>query len=74
MARNTSSVVVTWILAVCLSLNSVWGGSLLADRQPTEVQCKALGHIRDDVELFCQLELKMVGVDWKHFFSIRGVD
>ena len=71
---GTPEEVLMWVLAVCLSLNSIWGGSLHTDKQPTEVQCKALNFIRGDVERFCRLNLKTVRIDWKEFFSVRGVD
>ena len=71
---ETPEVILMWVLAVCLSLNSIWGGSLHSDKQPSEVQRKALNFIRRDVERFCQLDLKMVGIDWRQFFSVRGVD
>ena len=63
-----------WVICVGLSLNSYWGVFVADDRQPTTCQIRALNSIREDVSRFCQLDLRLVGVDWDQFFMVRGID
>ena len=63
-----------WMRCVCVGLNSFWGGPLCNDFEASDLQEKVLRGLFNEVERFCELGLKSVGVDWTTFFAVRGID
>eukprot|EP00438_Fugacium_kawagutii_P001490 Skav202536 [mRNA] locus=scaffold2011:198967:205206:- [translate_table: standard] len=69
-----SSDVMSWMLCLCLSLNSVWGDELHCDREPNQGQAQCLQMLREEALRLCAIDSKMEPVNWTDFFKIRGVD
>ena len=63
-----------WMRCVCVGLNSFWGVPLCNDTKASELQEKVMRGLYIEVERFCELGLKSVGVDWTTFFAVRGID
>eukprot|EP00438_Fugacium_kawagutii_P016687 Skav223981 [mRNA] locus=scaffold1107:398003:399442:- [translate_table: standard] len=66
--------VLTWVLCMCLSLNSLWGSALHSDREPNAAQLRCLGTLVEDARRFCEMEATMSEVEWKDFFRVRSID
>lgn len=65
---------VTWMVLVCLGLNSVWGGELFFDGKISQLQMECLRHFGADVGRLCCLESRIGSFNWQEFFSQRSVD
>ena len=65
---------IEWLLAICVSLNSIWGGKLFSERSVTVIQQKCLNQLKDDVIRLRDLSGAVSPFDWKEFFSTRTVD
>ena len=63
-----------WMVCVCTGLNSFWGGPPCNVSKASELQRKVMRGLYIEVERFCELGLKSVGVDWTTFFAVRGID
>eukprot|EP00438_Fugacium_kawagutii_P006266 Skav222653 [mRNA] locus=scaffold997:228437:229210:- [translate_table: standard] len=63
-----------WVVAVCLSLNSYWGGPLFCEYRRNEVQMTSVRMIVEEVSRFCRLSEVCGVMDWSIFFSVRTID
>ena len=63
-----------WMVCVCSGLNSFWGGPPCNVSKASELQRKVMRGLYIEVERFCELGLKSVGVDWTTVFAVRGID
>ena len=63
-----------WLIAVCLGLNSYWGGDLFSENKPSGAQCSCLDLLLVDVQRLCEFQIKFEQFDWDVFFSHRSVD
>ena len=65
---------VSWLVSVCLGLNSFWGGPLFNDEKATGLQSSCLKQLSTDVGRLCSLTERLGGFEWETFFKNRGVD
>eukprot|EP00438_Fugacium_kawagutii_P025002 Skav224823 [mRNA] locus=scaffold613:211653:214870:- [translate_table: standard] len=65
---------VTWLLCVCLSLNSVWGGLSFCDEPINGAQRSCLQHLCEYVRSFCSMTTLVQELDWGEFLQVRSVD
>ena len=65
---------ITWLLLVCLCLNSLWGGDVFCDSDVTGAQRSYLCELCMDVSRICGIEGKIEVFDWSNFFKSRTVD
>lgn len=65
---------VSWVIAVCLSLNSYWGSTLLCETRRNDVQMRCMSMIVGEVQRFCHMSEKCNELDWSTFFSVRTID
>lgn len=66
--------VVSWVACVCLSLNSLWGGSITPSCGANKIQRECLGILRTEVERFCRFNLELNTGTWQDFFRTRSID
>lgn len=66
--------VLSWMLCVCVSLNSMWGDVLYYDGPLNSVQKLSLKDIRTQVGAFCSVEATVEDFSWKEFFKVRSID
>ena len=71
---NLSEGEVTWLLLVCLGLNSMWGGDIFFDGPVSGAQRSCLLDLLPDVSRICSIEGTVEKFDWSKFFSSRTVD
>ncbi len=64
----------TWLLLVCLGLNSMWGGEVFYDGDVSGVQRSCLLELCPDVSRICSIQGTVEIFDWSNFFSSRTVD
>ena len=64
----------SWLISICVSLNSIWGCQLLCDKEVSLSQKGCLELLVKDVERLHRLTSKMERFDWGTFFSSRGID
>lgn len=69
-----SLVEVDWLICVCLSLNSTWGGMIENEKEINKVQEVCLNGLIKDVKRFCSLDTRIEELDWRDFFNTRSVD
>lgn len=65
---------VSWVLAVCVSLNSYWGSTLLCDGRRNDAQMRSVRMIVEEVHRFCKISERCDVLDWSTFFSVRSID
>ena len=65
---------ISWMILVCLALNSVWGGELFFNGEVSDLHVSCLNEIGRDVVRVCKFETRAGGFDWHEFFSQRTVD
>ena len=63
-----------WFVAVCLGLNSVWGGPLFNDSPPSPVQSCCLKELFKDVSRLKSMTETLTDFNWTSFFRTRSVD
>lgn len=66
--------VLSWLLCVNMSLNSLWGGFLFSDKMPNTVQKQCLDALLKDVTRFCEIQANVEDVAWSEFFRIKAID
>ncbi len=72
---NLSSPQATsWLISLCIGLNSLWGGPLMFDGEPNSVQREALTLLSRDVARVCNLAGTLEDFDWGSFFDTRSID
>ena len=65
---------ISWMIAVCVSLNSLWGDVLFYDGLPNKGQELCLAEIKDQVRRFCGMKAVIEDLDWNAFFKVKSVD
>eukprot|EP00438_Fugacium_kawagutii_P026107 Skav224735 [mRNA] locus=scaffold3343:16799:24817:- [translate_table: standard] len=71
---DVSDNVVSWLLCVCLSLNSFWGGVLHSNEPLNTVQKISLRDICTQIGAFCSVEARIEDFSWSEFFKVRSID
>lgn len=64
---------ISWMIAVCVSLNSLWGDVLFYDGLPNKGQELCLAEIKDQVRRFCGMKAVIEDLDWDAFFKVKSV-
>eukprot|EP00438_Fugacium_kawagutii_P030494 Skav202357 [mRNA] locus=scaffold53:218927:223660:- [translate_table: standard] len=64
----------SWLVAICVSLNSIWGESVFSDRDVEPVVGSCLELLGGDVLRLGSLSGTMEPFDWDEFFRTRGID
>ena len=65
---------VDWVVAICLALNSYWGGPLFNDKEPHKCQFAVLESFLHDVQRLSEIQDTVDEFDWKEFFKCRTID
>ena len=65
---------ISWLIAMCLGLNSIWGEELCSEKPVSTSQRDCLGLLVKDIERFCCLKGTLDSFDWKNFFDTRSID
>ena len=63
-----------WMQALCVSLNSMWGGSVLFEGKASSVAQDALRVLCKDVLRLKDMECEVEEFSWPNFFQTRGID
>ena len=71
---NFSAEEMSWLVSVCVSLNSIWGDEVFSDREISGVAANCLKLLAADVSRVCRLEGKLEVFEWDQFFATRSVD
>lgn len=69
-----SSGELSWLSALCMGLNSFWGGPFFCDKDPTSLQKSLLEGLVADVRRTRDIQGEFDGFNWKEFFRTRSVD
>lgn len=64
----------SWLIGVCVSLNSLWGCCEFCDGVISPCQKGCLVELVKDVERILSLRLVLPGFSWKEFFQTRHID
>ena len=65
---------VGWLVAVCVSLNSMWGGDLHYEGPISENVRECLQLLSHDVKRLQRLEGELEDFSWGEFFNTRSID
>ena len=65
---------VDWVMAICLGLNSYWGGPLYSDAHVSLFHGKILDGFLHDVHRLGELRETIDEFDWHSFFQCRTID
>eukprot|EP00438_Fugacium_kawagutii_P035567 Skav229231 [mRNA] locus=scaffold864:277248:282087:- [translate_table: standard] len=65
---------VSWVLCICLALNSLWGNSLTNDGEISPLQGRVLEGFLNDVHRLDTIGDVVEDFDWTSFFRSRTVD
>ena len=71
---NLSSDEVSWMISVCVCLNSFWGCDIFFDGAWSNSVRACMSRLVADVQRFCSLPALVPTTDWSQLFSVRGVD
>ena len=63
-----------WLLAVCLSLNSMWGGNLHFNGKVSKVASDCLHLLAKEAARLFKMECRFENFCWDEFFNTRGID
>lgn len=72
--RLDDEVFCSWVSAMLVSLNSLWGGPLFSDVEVTPCQKDCILRVVEDVKRFESMGVEISPFDWKSFFQTRTVD
>ncbi len=64
----------SWLSLILIGLNSFWGGEIFCDAPPNDIQRSCIRELEREVVRWCRIPGKVDPVDWKVFFTHRGVD
>ena len=64
----------SWLVCVCVSLNSVWGEEVHYDGPLSDVTCECIKLLGEDVSRLGSLFGVVEDFEWDSFFSTRGID
>ena len=65
---------ITWMVCVCISLNSVWGDELFFDGKPNKTQRRSLETLLKHVKRFCKIAAYVEDLEWATFLRTKTVD
>lgn len=65
---------VSWLICICVSLNSIWGGALLYEGKVSQSAMNCLSHLVEDIKRLKALSGCLERFDWKEFFKTRAID
>ena len=65
---------ISWLLCLCVGLNTVWGGVTFCEEKPTDFQSELLHGLSEQASRLVRLEGVLDRFDWKGFFKSRTVD
>lgn len=64
----------SWLLAVCVSLNSIWGDELYYDGPVSDGQLECLNLLAKDVKRFCDITEPIPSLQWEELFKVKSID
>ncbi len=64
----------SWLVGVCISLNSLWGCCEFCDKEASLCQRGCLEELVADVKRVLDLTSTIPGFSWKEFFQTRHID
>ena len=64
----------SWMVALCMGLNSFWGEKIFSEREPSELQSKCLVELSGEVSRMSKVKGDVSSFDWADFFRTRTVD
>ena len=67
-------MMITWMVCVCVSLNSMWGDVLFSDDDPNLSQRRSIELLVQHVKRFCKMEAYVEQYDWTEFLKTKSVD
>ena len=65
---------VDWVIAVCLALNSYWGGPLINDGEVTKFHGRILESFLHDIHRLDEISDTVNSFEWNSFFRSRTID
>ena len=65
---------VEWVLAICLGLNSYWGGPIFNEVEITQSHCVILESFLHDVRRLFEIRDTVDEFNWADFFRSRTID
>ena len=71
---DLSDVELTWMVLVCMGLNSLWGCEVFFDGSWTPGMLSCVEALKEDVRRFCLMDVTIPELDWTELFKIRSVD
>ena len=71
---DLSGAELSWLISLCVSLNSLWGEDLFCDGFPNETQKSSLLYLAEQVRRFCNIDAVVPELDWSDFMKIKTVD
>lgn len=63
-----------WMMAICVSLNCLWGGDAHSIEKPNRVASECLVLLGREVARLQYMTGKLENFSWDNFFSTRGID
>eukprot|EP00438_Fugacium_kawagutii_P035425 Skav206960 [mRNA] locus=scaffold255:97287:103925:- [translate_table: standard] len=63
-----------WLLCVCVSLNSFWGGDVFSERSLNPIRKNCLDGIVSDIKRFCSMSAPLENFNWDDFFKVKSID
>jgi hypothetical protein len=71
---TASPAEVDWVLAICLALNSYWGGPLFNEGLVTKCHQRVLESFLHDIRRLSEITETVDEFDWAEFFRCRTID
>ena len=71
---SLSDLDLSWLVGICISLNSVWGEETFSERPISDVAAHCLKILTNDVLRVGGLVGRLEDFDWKEFFETRSID
>ena len=72
--RELSELELSWLMSICVSLNSFYGCKILYNESPSESQQACLEVLAKDVTRLNDLTAEVSEFDWSSFFASKGID
>ena len=64
----------TWLIVVCVSLNSFWGSEVFFDGEWTDFMRQTMNSLVDEVKYWCGISAVVPPLDWGDLFRTTSVD
>eukprot|EP00435_Cladocopium_sp_Y103_P061691 s362_g23.t1 len=65
---------VSWMSCLCLSLNSLWGDSVINEGRPNACQLRCLKHLMGLVMSFTGRGISLENLSWEDFLQVKSID